>query len=389
MLVLLSLFFALSFSLCTDEVYSPIFKTDNRLVTQLYNYGQHSYNGPSDLAAISNTAIHYFYEDSEALYLVVVFDKKNDGSGGSIEMTVDFYPKTSSINGSYYEEAGFVVKDDPAHLETYTWNPNTQQIRVAATWESCCTDGFAFRIHKYSQGRHRRMSHKITAAVSYQKSQGISNRVIYSENNAVEKSHSSTSFRMSYQPETLPNQGSCEAGKTAKALYGYHQYIDHSSHTGMEKKKAAVHHFVKNKEGLFLFVTFSQPNTGSAGSVSAEFRMSRNDRFQPYVHVMDDPSSKDSRDKVTPIDKGFLATFKWNECCNDGIVFKMEEKGDHRPFCVNVNYLATSGISKFLVGRQSSDGKRHYHNMGSKCFAICYNPDLNQFKNKWEDFRQK
>jgi hypothetical protein len=102
-------------------------------VAEFYSYGY-------PMAASSNAGeetsnrgnIYLYYDDVNSLFsLVIVLDKFEDGSGGTVHMTIDGLGGTGTI---------LAVKDDPGdsyNLATgeFKWN-----------WLDCCTDGMALTL---------------------------------------------------------------------------------------------------------------------------------------------------------------------------------------------------------------------------------------------------
>ena len=109
---------------------NPILGTE--AVTTWYNYGVPNNASANTGLEVSNTVQLVLYEDPEGLlYLVVIIDDVNDGSGGNV---------TGQFSGFF--GASTVVDDDPGEADGM--NPDTGEGSAAWTWVACCTDGAVF-----------------------------------------------------------------------------------------------------------------------------------------------------------------------------------------------------------------------------------------------------
>ena len=102
----------------------PLSKAESAVDYYTYNT-PFSASGDPDFGTVSSVGFIWLYENSLTgdISLGLIFDKPNDGSGGSVKMSFAGVPAT-----------GFVeVKDDPGNVITVTgadW-----------VWSPCCTDG--------------------------------------------------------------------------------------------------------------------------------------------------------------------------------------------------------------------------------------------------------
>ena len=97
----------------------------------------YSYSNPNNASAntgleLANTIQLMLYEDPDgALFMAVIVDKENDGSGGKATMDL-----------AGYFGASTVVDDDPGEADGL--NPATGVGKAVWNWAPCCTDGAVF-----------------------------------------------------------------------------------------------------------------------------------------------------------------------------------------------------------------------------------------------------
>jgi hypothetical protein len=102
----------------------PLSKAES--ASDYYTYNTpFSASGDPDFGTVSSVGFIWLYENSLTgdISLGMIFDKPNDGSGGTVKMSIAGVPATGFVD----------VKDDPANVITVTggdW-----------VWSPCCTDG--------------------------------------------------------------------------------------------------------------------------------------------------------------------------------------------------------------------------------------------------------
>ena len=112
----------------TVEAVIPLSNTES--ASDYYSYTEVEASGHPEFGAESNVGFFWLYEDTATGYisLGMIFDSIQDGSGGSVNMTIDGVPAT-----------GFVeVEDDPVSIDV------DEVITLSDgqwIWDDCCTDG--------------------------------------------------------------------------------------------------------------------------------------------------------------------------------------------------------------------------------------------------------
>ena len=101
-------------------------------VVEWYGYGVPDAASANTGLNLTNQVQLMLYEDPDGLlYVVVIVDDVNDGSGGAFTMTVSGLQGTSAV-----------VEDDPGENgNTFKYDPATGDAEFKWTWAPCCTDG--------------------------------------------------------------------------------------------------------------------------------------------------------------------------------------------------------------------------------------------------------
>jgi hypothetical protein len=102
-----------------------------------YRYGNpdgSSYNGEGNGGPlpVSSLSQIFLVSASDGLFLTVLHDNPNDGSGGTADTRWDLVNDT----------AGFAVRDDNPGNDTYTVSNGNTTFVADQQWNNCCTDGY-------------------------------------------------------------------------------------------------------------------------------------------------------------------------------------------------------------------------------------------------------